>query len=181
MRLAATMVSIGQYDNASRYLAEWLQKQPDTPDVAEALAQLDIRAKRYADAQTHLATVLAKRPDDALALNNLAWVYQMTGDKRARETAQRSYLQRPTSDAADTLGWIMVREGDIKAGLPLLQRASAQRPKDPEAQYHLAVALKEDGQADAAAKLLQPILAGGAAFDDSVQAQALLDQLMARK
>lgn len=180
MRLVQAEVMAGQSDDATRNLREWLAKTPDTPDVAQALAQLDIGAKRYEDAVTHLSLVLARRPNDALALNNLAWVYAETGDKRARAAAQKAYLQSPNSDAADTLGWILVRDGDTKAGLPLLQRSSVQRPDDPAVQYHLAVALKNDGQRDAAAKVLGPLLAGNTAFEDKVAAQSLLQEVSAK-
>ena len=180
MRLVQAQVAAGQTDDATRNLREWLAKTPDTPDVAQALAQLDIGAKRYADAETHLNTVLARRPKDALALNNLAWVYAETGDKRARTTAQNAYLQSPNSDAADTLGWILVRDGETKAAIPLLQRSSLQRPNDPAVQYHLAVALKNDGQRDAAAKVLGPLLASTTAFDDKAAAQSLMQEVSAK-
>ena len=94
--------------------------------------------------------------------------------------AQRAYLQSPSPETADTLGWIMVQQGEAKSGLPLLQQASTQRPTDPSVKYHLAVALKESGQKDEAAKLLQPLLAGGD-FDDKGSARKLLDELTPAK
>ena len=178
LRLAAALVAAGQDDVASEKLRAWIREHPEPVDAAQVLAQLDIKAKRFADAQTHLAMVLEKRPDSPLALNNLAWTYYLIGDKRARATAQKAYLQSPTWDAADTLGWIMTEEGAARSAVPILQQSAKQRPNDPSIQYHLAVALKNDGQSEEAAKLLQPIVHSPAAFDDKPAATKLLDDII---
>ena len=181
MRVAVASVALGQDDQAAGYLREWLQQHPETPDAAQALAQLDLKAKRYADAEKHLAMVLAARPNDPLALNNLAWTYSQTGDKRARDAAQKAYLQAPSADAADTLGWIMVQQGDVKGAVSLLQQSSKLRPDDPAVTYHLAVALERDGQREEAAKLLRPIVEGAAAFAEKAEARTLLETLSPKK
>ena len=90
-------------------------------------------------------------PDHPAALNNLAWTYQLRGDKRAREMAQRAYLKAPGPDSADTLGWILLGEGEAAAALPLLQQAGSARPSDPAVQYHWAAALRAGGRAAEAA------------------------------
>ncbi len=180
LRLANAQVSAGRDDEGSRSLREWLKRTPEDVDAAQMLALLDIKAKRFADAEKNLQQVLAKRPGDTVALNNMAWVLNLRKDPRARPLAQRAYLQSPSPETADTLGWIMVQQGEAKSGLPLLQQASTQRPTDPSVKYHLAVALKENGQKDEAAKLLQPLLAGGD-FDDKGSARKLLDELTPAK
>ena len=177
MRAAGALSAAGQDEAAAQQLQAWLKDNPGTIEAVQALAQLDIRARRYDDAQLALARVLEDRPNDPLALNNLAWVYMTVGDKRARATAQRAYLQSPTPAAGDTLGWIMVREGAAKAALPLLQRASEQRPDDNAIRFHLAVALNDDGQPSEAAKLLRQALASPTAFDDRPAAQRLLTEM----
>ena len=127
-----------------------------------------------ADAQAQLEALLTLTPEDPLALNNLAWIYAERGDARARATAQKAYLRSPTADAADTLGWIMVRGGDAKAALPLLRQSSEKRPNQPGVQYHLAVALRDAGQPDDAVKLLQPLVQGPQAFAEKDDARKLL-------
>ena len=176
--MGASLSSAGHDDQASDALRAWLQAHPDTPEVAQMLSQLDMKAKRFVDAQTHLDMVLAKRPDDALALNNLAWVYQQVGDARARGTAQKAYLQAPTPDAADTLGWIMVQDKAAKAAIPLLTRASTQRPNDLSIRYHLAVALKDDGQNAEAVTVLRQLVGPVPPFEEQAAARALLADLI---
>ena len=181
LRYANALASAGQDDQATTAVRGWLKDHPDDVDVAQVLGLFDIKAKRLDDAEKNLGIVLASRPSNPIALNNLAWVYQQKNDPRARVTAQRAYLQAPTPESADTLGWIMVTSGDAKAGLPLLQQAAAQRPDEMTIKYHLAVALKDTGQAADAVKLLQPIVSSAQPFDDKDSARKLLASLTPNK
>ena len=181
LRLANAAATAGHEDEGARALRDWLQRSPDDADAAQLLALLDIKAKRFDDAKAHLQVVLNKRPGDTVALNNMAWLYGLSNDPRARSLAQRAYLQAPTPETADTLGWIMVRQGDPKGGLSLLQQASTQRPADPTLKYHLAVALNDNGQKDDSVKLLQPLVSGPDVFDDKPAARKLLENLTPKK
>ena len=87
-----------------------------------------------------------KQPDNVLVLNNLAWAYQQVKDPRALETAERAYKLKPDNAAvADTLGWMLVEQGNTTRGLELLQKAVAAAPKALEIRYHLAQAWVKSG------------------------------------
>ena len=111
LRLVTALNSSGRSDQATLLLRDWMQKNPTDATAAEALASLDLVARRFFDAERSLLVVLSQRPSDSNALNNLAWVYQQRSDARARAVAQKSYLLNPTPEAADTLGWILVTTG----------------------------------------------------------------------
>jgi len=177
LHMAAARGGAGQPEQAAQGLREWLATQPGDADVAEALASLDISAHRFNDAQAHLQIVLNKRPSDAAALNNLAWVYQQQNDPQAEKVAQKAYLLSPTAQVADTLGWIMTTNGSAANALPLLRQAAVQLEDVPTVRYHLAVALKDTGQPDAALALLRPIVQGPVSFDEKQDAARLLDEL----
>lgn len=177
MRLAISQARAGQDAEAAATLQSLLKDAPNNADAAQVLAQLEIRARRLPEAEAHLKTVLDQRPNDPIALNNLAWVYSETGNGQARSVAQRAYLQSPTPNAADTLGWIIMKGGDAKAAVPLLQQASDRQPDEPTFKYHLAVALRDTGQGAAASRLLQPIVAGPQPFPEKDEARKLLDAL----
>ena len=181
LRLANAAASAGHGDVARKVLTDWLKQKPDDVDASQMAALLDIRDKHWDEAKAHLQVVLDKRPSDTVALNNLAWLYGKSDDPRARAMAQRAYLQAPTPETADTLGWIMVKGGDAKSGLPLLQQASVQRPADGEVAYHLAVALNASGQKDGSVKLLQPLVAAPGDFEDKAAARKLLEDLTPKK
>ena len=181
LRIANALASAGQDDQAATAVRTWLRDHPTDADSAQVLALFDVKARRLDDAEHNLGIVLASRPSNPIALNNLAWVYQQKNDPRARVTAQRAYLQAPTPESGDTLGWIMVTSGDAKAGLPLLTQASTQRPDDPTIKYHLAVAMKDMGQQANAVTLLQPIVSSILMFDDKDAARKLLASLTPSK
>ncbi len=181
MRQAAALVTGGGQEQAAAVLRGWLAQHPDDADASLMLGGLDINARRLADAETHLKSVLTKRPNDAIALNNLAWVYQQRNNPEALPLARRAYLLSPTTESADTLGWLLATTGDAKAGLPLLQQAVAGRTTDPTIRYHLAVALNGAGQPGEAMKLLETLTTEPAAFDDKAAASKLLNELKAKR
>jgi putative PEP-CTERM system TPR-repeat lipoprotein len=174
---ASAMSTDGHSDDAVALLRDWVAKQPD-PGVSDTLAAIDITAHRYDQAEKNLLAVLAARPNDAVALNNLAWIYQEQHNPKARALAQRAYLLQPTPQSADTLGWILLQEKkDTPVGLMLVRRAAASMPNDPSVLYHLAVGLKAAGQSDNAAKLVTAVLNSPAKFDERDAAVKLQAEL----
>jgi putative PEP-CTERM system TPR-repeat lipoprotein len=181
LHAATALFAAGHRDHADQLLHDWLAKHPGDPDAAQLLASSDIVAHRLDDAEAHLKEVLAKQPSNAVALNNLAWVYQQRGDAQSRPLAERAYFLSPGPQTADTLGWILTSQGTSPAGLMLLRQASAQLPNDPDVGYHLAVALKQAGQRDEAIKLLTPLVSSPTEFPEKPQARSLLAELSGGK
>lgn len=172
---ARALQADGHADEGVAMMRDWVAKAPDAA-VSDALASLDIAAGRLGPAAADLRAVLAQRPTDAAALNNLAWVFQQQHDPEALGLARRAYLLAPTPQAADTLGWILVQQGKPEVGLALLRQAAAAL-RDPAVVYHLAVALKATGQRDEAARLLAALLDTPAKFDERDAALKLQAEL----
>ncbi len=179
--LAQALNSAGDANGAATALLKWQATHPDDPAVAQMLGTLDITAHRYDSAERNLQVALKAAPNDLVALNNLAWIYQQKGDKRAREYAQRAFEQAPTPEVTDTLAWILVQQGDAAKALPLLQSAVAARPQNPSLKYHLAVALKDVGRPAEAIEVVRPVVGSADQFDERPAAQALLDELAKSK
>jgi cellulose synthase operon protein C len=177
LRLNAALLSSGQTDAAIKVLADWVAQHPNDLVMAEQLANIYIGRRRFDEAATTLQHVLEKKPHEAAALNNLAWVYQQQGDKRAQELAQQAYILSPGGQTADTLGWILVSGGNLTQGMPLLRQAADQAGSDPRILYHLAVALKDTGKRSEAIKMLNAVVANKAEFGEKADAQKLLDEL----
>jgi predicted Zn-dependent protease len=177
-RLAAAQVAAGQAPAAMQTLQDWTTKHPQDLVLVQTLASMQISAGDWDQAEASLKAVLAKQPHDPVALNNLAWVYQHKGDPQAETLAQQAYvLSSSSGQTADTLGWILTKQGHAAKGLPLLRQANDELPTDPSIAFHLAVALKDTGQRDAAVSLLHKLVADKAAFQEKAQAQQLLSTL----
>jgi cellulose synthase operon protein C len=177
VRLATAMVRNNQPDEGWQKLVDWVNAHPDDLVVLEALTELDINTRRFDAAGQHLKLLLAKKPHDAVALNNLAWVYQQKGDPEAKSLALQAYILLPGVQTADTLGWILTQDNEPAKGLPLLRQASTTAPGDYRIRYHFAVALNKTGNTDEAVRQLDQVIAAKGNFLEKTDAQALLDEL----
>jgi tetratricopeptide (TPR) repeat protein len=179
IKAAQAVAGEGNADKASAMLGDWLKAHPGDADVALALASYDIAANRLPDARARLDAVLASQPNNAVALNNLAWVTQQQGDvNHAHALATRAYLLRRSPQSADTLGWILLAQGNPAGAVALLREAANSAPGDMTIHYHFAVALARDGQKDAAVALLKSLVdKPDAGFAEKPQAAKLLAEL----
>ena len=128
-------------------------------------------------AEKTLQILLAKRPHDPVALNNLAWLYQRKHDPRALDLARQAYILSPSAQTADTLGWILTSSGNASTGVALLRQASAQGRSDPAILYHYAVALNDTGSKADAIKVLNEVVGSKGDFSEKNDAQKLLSEL----
>lgn len=179
--LAQALNSSGDANGAANELLKWQATHPEDPAVAQVLGTLDITAHRYDSSERNFQVALKAQPNDLVALNNLAWIYQQKGDKRAREYAQRAFEQAPTPEVTDTLAWILVQQGNAAKAVPLLKAAVAGRPQNSTIKYHLAVALKDTDQTAEAIETLRSAVASSEVFDDRPAAQSLLNKLTMSK
>jgi len=117
-------------------------------------------------------------PENVVVLNNLAFLYQAEGDDRALEYAERAHARAPDNPAvADTLGWVLVNQGEVERALPLLETARRALPESPEVRYHYATALARADRADEAREELTSLLNEVDDFPQRADAEALLQTL----
>jgi uncharacterized protein (TIGR03790 family) len=100
----------------------------------EARAEFDQAIEQY-------RAVIAIEPQNAIALNNLAYALAERKQlpKEALPIAQKAYRLAQTPDVADTVGWIHHLLGDDESALPWLERAAAAAPRSVEILIHAAV------------------------------------------
>lgn len=192
-RQASALLAARQVQPAADVLSAWLAREPGDTAAAAQLAQLEISLGRLAEAEQRMEAIVAAAPEDGVSLNNLAWLLQQRADAttqegrdklaRARLMAERAYYLAPTPETSDTLGWVLARQGEAAAGLPLLRQAAAasvaQNRGDPAMFFRLAYALRLTGARDEAIRMLEPTLAPGVQFPERPEAERLMDQLRA--
>lgn len=167
----------GNISAADKVATGWIQKKPDDIFVRTYLAQFFLNTNRLTEAIPAHEWLLKKAPRDANLMNNLAWLYAQTGDKRALKMAQAGYKLAPNTTAIlDTYGWLLVQNGEISQGLALLTQA-AKKSASPAIQYHYAVALAQSGNREAAKIVLTPLVRMEKNFSDQAKARTLLDSL----
>lgn len=92
----------------------------------------------YAQAIQRYEKLLAAKPDHAVVLNNLAWSYYKTKDKRARKVAEKAVeIAGEAAPILDTLGVILIAEGEYAQAVEILERAVKLAPDNEEIKGHL--------------------------------------------
>ncbi len=100
------------------------------------------------------------------------------GNPKARGVAERAHALAPMASAVeDTLGWVILAQGDAQGSLPYLRAASYGMPQDPNVQFHLAVALSRTGKLGDAREMLAKLADQDGNSDAKAEANAYLKEL----
>lgn len=178
IKLHAALSQAGKGKEATPRLAEWLKQNPADTTTRMYLAETYMAERHNSAAIEQYQIILKQAPDFMPALNNLAWLYQQEKDPRALEYAERAYgvtANDPT--VMDTLGWVLVEQGNTTRGLPLLEKATSLVPESTEFRYHLAVGLNKSGNKAGARKELEQLLSTGKNFPGIDDARTLLKRI----
>jgi len=168
----------GKAKEAQARATQWIKQHPNDDLINMFAAEANLNAKDYKGSIALLEPVVKRNPNNAAALNNLAYAYQQISDPRALPTAEQAYkLAANNPGVMDTLGWMLVEQGNVARGLPLLQKASSMAPNASEVRYHLAVGLSKSGDKAGARKELDALLAKDKSFAQADEARALLKTL----
>lgn len=171
--LVTTREDLGE-DEPARPIEDWIVENPDNAQARFSLANWYIERQRYDAAITHYqALVDLTDGENAVVYNNLAWLYQQTGDERALEAALHAYELAPNSaDILDTLGWIHYGLGEYEEARRKLSQAVETAPDNAQIRYHLGAALIATGDSEAGRRAIREALdmdAGATWADDARQ------------
>ncbi len=174
----ASLNQAGKSKEASSRLAQWLKEHPTDLRTRLYLAETHLAENQTKAAIEEFQGILQQDPKNVIVLNDLAWTYQQEKDPRALEYAEKaSQLAPDNPQIMDTLGYILVEQGDTTRGLPLLQKAANSAPGAADIHYHLVLGLVKSGDKAKARKELEQLLATGKSFPRIEDAKALLKQL----
>jgi putative PEP-CTERM system TPR-repeat lipoprotein len=167
----------GKEEKANQGLAQWIKDHPNDVQALMYSAEQSLSRKQFQPAAAQLETVVKLTPNNALALNNLAWTYQQLNNPKALETAEKAYgLAGKNPAVLDTLGSILTDKGDSKRAVDLLQKAVTALPDNPDMQLHLAQAQVKNGDKASARKTLEKVSLANKG-DASAKAKELLQQM----
>jgi|GEM_PF-1438609 len=138
-------------DVTQKYIKQWhqqteknyrAQNNTQTEQAYEqslfALTSIFEREQQNTQAIENYRKLLTMKPDSALYLNNLAWLLFVEKEADALEVARKAYKNAPqTPEVIDTLGWILVQQGQQIEGVTLLEKALSIDPSSQVIQKHL--------------------------------------------
>jgi putative PEP-CTERM system TPR-repeat lipoprotein len=174
MRLFAAHVRSGSAAAGNQFLESWVRDHPQDRRAKHALAEGYLRAGNLPAARARYEQLLKEQGEDESVLNNLAYILLAQGEAKALEYAERAHRLAPSDPAiGDTLGWVLVQQGQVEQGIRHLRDARLRDPASPEIRYHLAEALARAGRNDEARRELEPAVKAGVDFGSRKSALAL--------
>ena len=178
LKLHASLSQAGRGKEANSRLVQWLKENPDDVPLRMYLAEVYLVDGQTRAAIEQYQAILQQNPKYMPAMNNLATAYQQEKNPLALEYAEKAYQMAPDNPAImDTLGWILIEQGNTGRGLPLLQKAVSGAPEAGEIRYHFAAGLVKAGDNAKARKELETLLSSGKSFPSREKAGTLLKQI----
>ncbi|HEY4264639.1 MAG TPA: XrtA/PEP-CTERM system TPR-repeat protein PrsT [Micropepsaceae bacterium] len=175
LRLSQLAMDMGNRKKALDILAEWLRKSPGDYDVGRQYGASLLQIGDVPAARKEFETLLMRRPEDPVVLNDLGWILRDDDPARALSLVTLAVKIVPDStQILDTLAWIKFQRRDLQGALLLLRRAHSLDTGDGEVGFHFAVALDATGRRAEAKTLLQSVVEKNLEFTDKDNAKKLL-------
>ncbi|EXI92629.1 MAG: tetratricopeptide repeat protein [Candidatus Accumulibacter sp. BA-94] len=173
-KLHLALANSGNMTEADSFAASWLKDHAKDSRFRFYLAGHATARKDYAGAARHYRVLLEAQPDNALVLNNLAWVGAQIKDPKALEYAEKANRLAPNQPAQmDTLAVLLMEKGDSQRALELFRQALELAPQAAVIRVNYARALIKAGQKSEAKKQLDEV----AKLGDKFPAQAEVAEL----
>lgn len=178
VRLHELLSATGKAAEADSFAKKWIAGNPKDATMRLYLAERELRAKNLKAAAAHYQAAIAINENNALALNNLAWIGGEVGDPKALSYAERAVAIAPASAAIlDTYGTLLVKKGEIEKGLQVLERAQKLSPARNDLRLNYAKALLAAGKKADARKELEALRDSKQPFQGKDEIPDLLKRL----
>jgi putative PEP-CTERM system TPR-repeat lipoprotein len=168
----------GDRVKADALAADWMKQHPADASFPFLLASLSIADHKYELAEGQLRQVLRLDPDNALVLNNLAWVLSAQKKPQALETAERANQLAPNQPMyMDTLAKVLSEQGQVPRALQVQKKAVELDPDAGGLRLTLARLYVQSGDKAAARTELDALAKLGDKFPQQGEVRDLLAQL----
>jgi putative PEP-CTERM system TPR-repeat lipoprotein len=175
IHLHRSLAESGKSAEADAFAKKWIAENPKNLAMRVYLGERELAAKNYKAAAAHYQAVIGIEPNNAVALNNLAWIGGELGDPKAIGYAERAVKIAPNSaPILDTYGMLLIKKGETQTGLENVRRARELAPRRYDIRINYAKALAQAGQKDQARKELEALLAMPEDFPGKSEIPAML-------
>jgi tetratricopeptide (TPR) repeat protein len=153
VRIAQLQVKQGHLAEGLQALQHAQQLAPEGKGLDVTIANLQDQLGKKPEAIATYRKALAKTPDNAALLNNLAFLLADTGGNlsEAQQMVSTAIRKAPNvPQLQDTLAWVEIKQHNYPAAVQTLTALTKQHPDDATFRYHYAVALMNSGNPSAA-------------------------------
>jgi putative PEP-CTERM system TPR-repeat lipoprotein len=177
IKLHGTLQAGNSTAEASRFAADWLRDHPRDDAFNYHLGDVALGRKDFPEAEKRYQKVLEINPNNALALNNLAWVSNQLG-KDGIGYAEKANRLSPNQPALmDTLAMLYADKKNYAQALDLQKRAVTLQPAAPQLRLGLAKIYIAAGEKDNARRELDTLAALGDRFPGQAEVSKLKESL----
>ena len=156
------------------------QMVPDSAAITTTLAMIYDESGRKDMARKNYEATIKLNPNDATALNNLAYLLAESNGNldEALTYATRAKQRMPNfAEVSDTLGWIYLKKNLTDSAVDTFKTLVLQAPQNPTYHYHYAMALSQKGDRVSAKKECEAALANRPPRAQEGEIKALLAKL----
>jgi Flp pilus assembly protein TadD len=163
LRCADAFARAGRIDEARKLLTERLRVYPSQPDLARALALVDLVAGQPAQAITELDHILAGSPGDTRVLVDKAVALDLQGQHATAQVIYRQVLATAPNDAAarNDLAVSLMLEGRTHQALETLAPMQNADSSPPRLKVNLGLLYAATGNVEQSRQLLGDRVSGG--------------------
>lgn len=181
VRLGTLQRALKQYDASLASFEQAGAADPHNPQafLNQALLLDEVLGKKK-QAEVAYNKVLGIDPENAIALNNLAFLNAQDGSNldQAQSFAERAKQQAPNSpDISDTLGYVYYRKNLNGEALRIFKQIVEQEPANPTYRLHLAMALLKQGNKQGAKEEAEKALKSATQPQEQNQIRSFVSQI----
>jgi putative PEP-CTERM system TPR-repeat lipoprotein len=177
-RLHVALNANKQEAEASRLAADWQRQHPNDAGFRFYLGDLALSRKDLPAAEVHYRDVLKLQPENALALNNVAWLLATMKKPGAVAMAEKAVALLPDRPVImDTLALALASEGQKDKAVDIMRQALRLEEKSPQLRLNLAKLLINAGDKAGAKVELETLAKLGEKFANQSEVSVLLKTL----
>jgi putative PEP-CTERM system TPR-repeat lipoprotein len=177
-RVHVALVASKQEAEAERHALNWVKEHPKDAGFLFYLGDYALAARNLGQAEMRYREVLKLTPDNALALNNVAWLMATAKKPGAVVMAEKANKLLPNRPVVmDTLALALASEGQVAKGVEVLRKAVELENGNPQLRFNLAKLLIQAGDKAAAKTELTTLSQLGPKFPRQVEVGDLLKTL----
>ncbi|MBS1157236.1 MAG: repeat:Tetratricopeptide 3:Tetratricopeptide 4 [Proteobacteria bacterium] len=178
IKLHGVLVAAKKDVEAEKLSAEWLKGHPKDVVFRLYLGDLASAQKHYDVASKYYGSVLELQPNNALVLNNLAWVWGHHNVARGIEFAEKANKIAPNqAPFMDTLAMLLLEKGDTGKAQAILKKAVELQPQMPSIRLNYAKVLIKAGDKQGAKRELETLAKLGNKFGGQSEVTDLMKRL----
>jgi putative PEP-CTERM system TPR-repeat lipoprotein len=176
-RLHGALMAGKKTADADKLAADWRKSHPDDLAFVLHLGDTALASGNPAQAEGLYAEVLARQPDNVIAMNNQAYVLALQKKPGAVAMAEKAFARAPKSPAVmDTLAYTLASEQKWPRAIELQTQAVAASPDSAQFRLQLAKLHLQAGDKPSARTELQTLAKLGSAYPRQAEVSELLKQ-----